>query len=89
MNNVKPNQVKLSFVIANDKPSYVSKEHSICLFSVAKEAALNEQQIKPCVPLKERQSVNNLIFFTLLTAINKRIMIVVTQKTNEFNYNVN
>ena len=42
--------MKLSFVIANDKASYVSKEHRICLFSVAKEAALNKQQIKPCVP---------------------------------------
>ena len=31
--------MKLSFVIANEKESYVSKEHRICL-----------QQIKPCVP---------------------------------------
>ena len=51
INIVELNQMKLSFVISNDKASYVSKEHSICLFSVAKLAALNEQQIKPCVPL--------------------------------------
>ena len=43
--------MKLNFVITNAKASYVSKEDSICLFIVAKEAALNEQQIKPCVPL--------------------------------------
>ena len=42
--------MKLSFVITNEKASYVSKEDSICLFRVAKEAALNKQQIKPCVP---------------------------------------
>ena len=35
----------------NDKASYVAKEDSIGLFSVAKETALNQQQIKPCVPL--------------------------------------
>ena len=29
----------------------VAKEDSICLLSVAKEATLNEQWIKPCVPL--------------------------------------
>ena len=45
-----PNQIKLDFVITNDKASYVAKEDSICLFIVAKEAALNEQWIKPCVP---------------------------------------
>ena len=38
--------MKLSFVIPNDKASYVSKEHSICLFTFAKEAALKEKQIK-------------------------------------------
>ena len=38
-----PNQIKLGFVINNDKASYVAKEDSICLFIVAKEAALNEQ----------------------------------------------
>ena len=38
-------------MITNDKPSYVAKVDSICLFSVAKKAALNKQQIKPCVPL--------------------------------------
>ena len=42
--------MKLSFVIANDKESYVSKEHGISLFSVSKKAAFNEQQIKPFVP---------------------------------------
>ena len=36
--------------------------------------------------LRERKFVYNLIFFTLLTVINKRIMIVVTQKTKEFNH---
>ena len=39
----KPNQIKLGFVITNDKASYVAKEHSICLYIVTKEAALNEQ----------------------------------------------
>ena len=43
--------MELGFVITNDKASYVAKEDSICLFSVAREAALIEQQIKPCVPL--------------------------------------
>ena len=43
--------MKLGFVITNDKASYVAKEDSIRLLSVAKETALNEQQIKPCVPL--------------------------------------
>ena len=52
INNGEPNQMKLSFVITNEKASYVSKKDSICLFRVAKEAALNKQQIKPCVPLK-------------------------------------
>ena len=47
---VEPNQMELGFVITNDKASYVAKEDSICLFSVARKAALNEQQIKPCVP---------------------------------------
>ena len=46
-----PNQISLGFVITNDKSSYVAKEDSICLFLIAKEAALNEQWIKPCVPL--------------------------------------
>ena len=56
---VEPNQTELGFVITNDKPSYVAKEYSICLFSVAWEAALNEQPIKPCVPLpKEGPSIN-------------------------------
>ena len=45
-----PNQIKLGFMITNDKALYVAKEDSICLFIVAKEAALNEQWIKPCVP---------------------------------------
>ena len=43
--------MELGFVLTNDKASYVGKEDSICLFSVSKEAALNEQQIKPCVSL--------------------------------------
>ena len=47
---VEPNQTTLGFVITNDKPSYVAKEDSIRLFSVAREAALNKQII-PCVPL--------------------------------------
>ena len=42
--------MKLGFVITNDKASYVAKGDSICLFSVAKETALNKQRIKPCVP---------------------------------------
>ena len=49
---VEPNQMELGFVITNDKASYVDKEDSICLFSIAREAALNEQQIKPCVPYR-------------------------------------
>ena len=43
--------MELDFVITNDKESYVAKEDSICLFSIAEEAALNKQWIKPCVPL--------------------------------------
>ena len=43
--------MKLGFVITNDKASYVAKEDSIHLFCVAKETALNEQQIKSCVLL--------------------------------------
>ena len=46
-----PNQINQGFVITNDKASYVAKEDSICLFLIAKEAALNKQWIKPCVPL--------------------------------------
>ena len=42
---------ELGFVITNDKASYVAKEDGICLFSVSRETALNEQQIKPGVPL--------------------------------------
>ena len=41
--------MKLGFVITNDYASCVARVDSICLFSVAKEAALNEQCIKPCV----------------------------------------
>ena len=33
----------LCFVITNDKASYGAKGDIICLFSVAKERALNEQ----------------------------------------------
>ena len=43
--------MKLRFVISNDKALYISKEDRFCLFIVVKEAALNKQQIKPCVPL--------------------------------------
>ena len=43
--------MKLGFVTTNDKSLYVSKE-DIGLFSLSKEAALNKQQIKPCVPLQ-------------------------------------
>ena len=42
--------MKLGFVITNDKAAYVAREDSICLLSVTKEAALNKQRIKPCVP---------------------------------------
>ena len=49
--------MELGFVITNDKASYVAKEDSIGLFSVAREAALNKQQIKLCVPLEECTSV--------------------------------
>ena len=44
--------MKLGFVITNDKASNIAREDSICLFSVAEEAALNKQQIKPCVPFE-------------------------------------
>ena len=40
---VEPSQMKLGFVIKNDKSSYVAKEDITCLFSVAKQEALNEQ----------------------------------------------
>ena len=43
--------MELGFVITNDEASYVAKEDSICLFNFAREAALNKQQLKPCVPL--------------------------------------
>ena len=33
--------MELGFVMTNDKPSYIAKEDSICLLSVAREAALN------------------------------------------------
>ena len=48
---VEPKQMKLGSVITNDKAPYVAKGDSICLFSIAKETALNKQWIKPCVPL--------------------------------------
>ena len=46
-------QTKWSRVLwlSNDKASYVAKEDIICLLSFAKEATLNEQWIKPGVPL--------------------------------------
>ena len=40
--------MKLSFVITNDKSLFVDKEDGICLFSIAKEAALNKQQKTLC-----------------------------------------
>ena len=43
--------MELGFVITNDKASYFAKEDSICLFSVARETSMNEQQRGPCVPL--------------------------------------
>ena len=59
--------MELGFVITNEKASYVANKDSICFFSVAREAALNEQQIKPCVPLpisavaKQEKNVVSLI----------------------------
>ena len=46
-------QTKWSWALwlTNEKASYVAKEDSICLLSAAKEATLNEQWIKPGVPL--------------------------------------
>ena len=41
----------LALWLNHDKASYVAKEDGICLFCVAKEAALNKQWIKPSVPL--------------------------------------
>ena len=57
--HVKPNQMKLDFVVTNDKASYGAKGDSICLFSVAKEMTLNEQQIKPCVPYATQVVLSN------------------------------
>ena len=37
--------------LTNDKASHVAQEDNICLLSVAKEATLNEQWMKPGVPL--------------------------------------
>ena len=42
--------------LTNDKALYVAKEDSICLLSVAKEAALNDQWIKPGVPYTKLQT---------------------------------
>ena len=42
--------MELGFVITNEKASYVAKEDSICLLSVAREASMDKIQIKPCVP---------------------------------------
>ena len=53
---VEPNQMKLGFAITNEKASYIAKKDSICLFSIAKEVALNEQQLQPCVPLNSSSS---------------------------------
>ena len=47
---LEPNQMELGFLITNEKASYVAKEDGICLLSVAREAALDKIQIKPCVP---------------------------------------
>ena len=41
-------------MITNDQASYAAEEDRIYLFSVANEMALNEQQIKPCVPYNTR-----------------------------------
>ena len=38
----------LALWLTNYKALFVDKEHNICLFSVAKEAALNEQFANPC-----------------------------------------
>ena len=53
-------QTKLSWALwlTNDKASYVAKEDNICLLRVAKEATLNEQWIKPCVPFDKTQKTN-------------------------------
>ena len=45
---VEPNQMHLGFVMTSDKASYVAKEDKICLYSVAKKAALKKQQITMC-----------------------------------------
>ena len=45
--------MELGFMITNDRASYVAKEDSICLFSVASEAVLNGRQKKPCVPFSK------------------------------------
>ena len=50
---VEPNQMKLGFVITNDKASYIAKEDSICLFSVAKETPLNKVNKTLC-PFEKR-----------------------------------
>ena len=42
--------MELGFVMSNGEASYIA-----ILFSNAREAGLNEQQIKPCVPLVDRQ----------------------------------
>ena len=47
---VEPKKIKMGLVITNDKASYVAKGDSICLFSVAKETALNEQWNKTLCP---------------------------------------
>ena len=39
---VEPNQRKLGFVITTNKASYFAQEDSICLFSVAREGAMNK-----------------------------------------------
>ena len=63
----------LGFVITNDKPSCVAKEDSICLFSVAKKATLNEQWIKPGVALYIFDHCPNLIlaFITFVVRIER------------------
>ena len=58
-----PNQVNLGFVITNDKASYVAKEDSICLFLIAKKAALNKQWIKTLC-LFELQHLSSKIWVT-------------------------
>ena len=55
--------MNLVFVMTNGKALYDAKEDIICLFSVAKEAALTEQWIIPCFPFPS-PSKDNLLHLT-------------------------